>query len=98
MSRNNRQEMTFKSVTETEKALGYVEKLLRNLKKGPVRIGSGEQSVAIEPQDLAKLVVEAVQKGDRDSVTIKLVWRKEEAVATDLDLEITPATAEPASS
>jgi amphi-Trp domain-containing protein len=80
--------VTFKSTTELTTVVRHLEEIVSCLKAGKVSIGSGDQSVTLTPESPAKMAIEAVQKADREALTIKLAWRREEAIEPEADLRI----------
>ncbi len=81
-------EVSFKTKTDLESAIGHLEKVVACLKAGQVRIGSGEQAISIKTENVTKLQIEAGKKPGKQSLSIKLTWRADAVVENGEDLTI----------
>lgn len=64
---------------ELPEAVAYLEDVLKKLKAGDLNVISGAQSLRLTPHPPVKLEFEATQKSDKESISLKLSWRLEDA-------------------
>ncbi len=81
-------EVKVKAVMEQAKAVSYLSDIVQSLQAGKVVVANGPQSVELTPADAVKVELAAVQKVDRDSISLKISWRKEVSEYEPVDLTI----------
>jgi amphi-Trp domain-containing protein len=82
MSSNpEKKEVTFEGQMELAKALDYLKSLHAALKKGTAYVQNGTGTVALEPEGVVMVAVEARSKKDKQSIKISLSWEREEETA-----------------
>lgn len=81
-------EAKMKANIELPKAIGYLEDVVKSLKAGRICITNCEKSLTLTPENVVKLELEATQKGDKEELSVRIAWRKEEAEAEEMDLHI----------
>jgi amphi-Trp domain-containing protein len=89
-----------KAVMELSKAVAYLRDLAASLEAGGVTVPDGETDLRVTPEDVVKVTLKATRKGEKESVAVKLSWRKAEERASDGDEDTeaeTSAEALPAS-
>ncbi|MCO6438653.1 MAG: amphi-Trp domain-containing protein [Phycisphaerae bacterium] len=84
-------EAKMKANLDLPKAIGYLEDVVKSLKAGRVCITNCEKSLTLTPEAMVRLELEASQKDDRESISLRIAWRKqEEEETTQGDLHISP--------
>jgi amphi-Trp domain-containing protein len=91
MGKENKREVEFEGTMDVKQATEYLEKLLASFKAGTVCVQRGSAAVALKPEPVVNLEVEAKQKESKESLSIKLKWRKvepmqPEAVGPELEI------------
>jgi amphi-Trp domain-containing protein len=71
-----------------ETAIAHLEELLKGLKAGAVYIQRGDQYVAVKPSKDVTMEVEAVEKSDKEKLTVELSWEKIPAPQPSEELKI----------
>lgn len=78
-------------VLELQQAIGYIESLLENMKKGLIVVQDGEQHVTLKPSQQVHIAVKASSKEDKEKFSLKLQWLKTVEDSRELPLVITDA-------
>lgn len=89
----SKKEAKVKAVMELPKAVSYIADIVESLKAGQVSITNGAESLTLEPPQSIKLEFAAAQKADRESISLKISWRKEEVSPEEVDLKIAAGAA-----
>lgn len=82
-SKKEKREISSSGTMELARAVGYIEELLANLRRGVLLVQDGDRSLELRPTSTVGLEVEAKQKDSKESFELKLSWRKERAKASE---------------
>lgn len=95
--KKNKREIEFEGAMGREVVAGYLEKVIEGLRSGTVAVHRGGEALALHPEEVVRVEVEARQKEQKESLAIKLRWRASEPLqAQDLvSLEISSTEPEP---
>lgn len=92
----SKKEAQLKATMDLPRAIAYLEDLAKSLKAGKVCVTNCDKTVTLNPEKLVKLDLEAVQKDDRESLSLEISWRKHrETVADDGEVRLTISAVEP---
>lgn len=72
----SKKEAKVKSSMELDKAVAYLEDIVASLRAGTVSIENGDGAVTLRPEKNVKVELEATQKDDRESISLRLAWKK----------------------
>ena len=75
-----KKEVSFEGVMELGKLITYLEDLAASFKSGTVVVQHGDEYVALTPEPVVEMEVEAEQKKDKEKFTLELSWKKDEQV------------------
>ena len=73
---SQRREMKMKGGMNVDSAVSYLENLIESIKTGAVHLEKGANVMALHPSELLKVEVQAVQKKDKEKITIELAWKR----------------------
>jgi amphi-Trp domain-containing protein len=81
----------FEGVMELSDTINYVEKILDGLRAGTVCVQRGGEQLAVHPEGIVHVELEAKAKDDKESLELKLKWRRVEHEQPDefVSLDIT---------
>ena len=68
--------------------VAYLEQLTQALKAGTAHVRQGDQQIVLGPAGVVGFSLAASDRGKRQSLTLKLTWRKRNVPAAELDLQI----------
>jgi amphi-Trp domain-containing protein len=93
----NKKRIDLKGRTDLAKAIEYLENIVASLKSGTLCVQNGsDETLTLKPEQAIDLEVNASQRADKESVSLKLSWRKTAAECETLPLKITSREPEPA--
>lgn len=75
-----KREISFKARVDQQTVINYLEDLLEGLRAGAAYVQSGNEYVTLKPTSAIDMEVEAVQKKDKQRVSIELSWNDEQPV------------------
>ncbi|NOT02466.1 MAG: amphi-Trp domain-containing protein [Phycisphaerales bacterium] len=75
----SKKEAKVKSSMELGKAIAYLNDLVASLRAGTVSIENGDGVVTLHPEKNVKVALEATQKEDRESISLRIAWKKPDA-------------------
>jgi amphi-Trp domain-containing protein len=81
-------EIFYQGTMEKEKALKYLEDLVKSCKEGKICVQDGENYVTLEPQDVVKLKATAEQDEGKEKFSLKLSWYKQRKPDQEASLKI----------
>jgi amphi-Trp domain-containing protein len=67
----------YSSLQDTDSIVRYLEAVCDGLRKGELRLRSGDNDLVVEPGGLIKFKVKVDRKSDRVKLSIKLGWREQ---------------------
>lgn len=73
----HKNEVEFEGIVELAEAIDQIESVLAGLRSGSIGLSHGDQSLNLKPDSTVKLEVEGRQKEHKESVSIKLKWRRQ---------------------
>ena len=73
----HKKELEFEGIVELDEAIEQIESVLAGLRSGTLGLTQGGQTLNLTPQPTVKLEVEGKQKDHKESVSIKLKWRRQ---------------------
>jgi len=76
-----KKEVEFKGNLEQKQLVSYLEELIKSIKSGTVVVQHGAEHVALTPQDVMELEVEAKQKDNKEKLSLEISWKKSVAAA-----------------
>lgn len=68
----------YSSLQDTDSIVRYLEAVCDGLRKGELRLRSGDNDLVVEPGGLIKFKVKVDRKSDRVKLSIKLGWREQQ--------------------
>lgn len=71
------QELEVETVAEYAQAVQYLETIVSRMKAGKVTVAHGEQTLTLVPSEQVKVQLKARTKEEKESISIKMSWRKE---------------------
>jgi amphi-Trp domain-containing protein len=92
-----KKEISYKGRVEYQKAIEYLEELVKGLKRGSVYLQNGEEEVQLHPAEIVHIEASASQKKEKEKFTLELSWYLTEPEINEVGLQIStspPATAE----
>jgi len=69
-------EAKIKATMERTQAIAYLEDVLKSLKAKKFTVANGAESLSLEPGPTVRFEFEAVQKDDKESISLRISWRK----------------------
>ena len=83
MGDKTKKEVGFEGIMELPKVIDYFENVLKGLKAGTIHLQRGFESVTLRPESAISVEVEAKQRIDKESIEMKLKWKKEPSLHVD---------------
>lgn len=83
-----KKEAKVKTTMDLAQAISYLSDIVASLKAGTVSVSNGEHAMTLVPPRTVKVELEAVQKDDRESISMEISWRKEEPMNGSTPLRI----------
>ncbi len=80
-----KKEAKVKSTMELAKAINYLEDIVKSLKAGTVSVINGDETLTMSPEPSVKVTLSASQKSDKESLSLKVSWRKPEVEEGEQD-------------
>lgn len=87
MSKKN--EVSVNGRLEKERVIRHLEAIVSGLKDGTVYVQQGMEYVGLTPGQFVEFELEAIQKKSRETLEIKLEWKRQESLSEDEDVNIT---------
>jgi len=75
----SKKEVKLKEAMSRDQVAAYLENLIAGLKAGKICVQQGEQFVALCPEQLINVEIQASVKKGKEKFEMELAWRKEEA-------------------
>ena len=77
MSNKTKKQVDFEGTMELSKVIAYLESILTGLKAKTINLQRGIESVTLEPENTMSVEVTAKRRSTKESLVIKLRWKKE---------------------
>lgn len=77
MGGKDKKTISFEGTLDQERVVEYLEHLTAGLKAGSVFLQRGGDNLALHPDQAVNLELEARQSPNKESLTLKLRWRRE---------------------
>ncbi len=71
-------EFEYEALQDREAVVGYLKAVCDGFSKGALRLGSEEGEILLQPSGMIKVGVQAVNKGGKVKLSIKLGWTDRE--------------------
>ncbi len=84
----SKKEISYKGRVEYEKAIEYLEELVKGLKSGTVYLQSEQEYIELSPGKTVMIEASASQKKDKEKFSLELSWYLTEADGEDIGLKI----------
>ena len=85
---SDKKENKVESVVELSRAIQYLEDVAASLKSGSVSVEGMNGMLTLTPEPTVKLKIEATQKSSKESLSLKVSWRKGEMVGEPTDIRV----------
>jgi len=95
MSKSDKKEIHFEKKMGSTEAVSYLEALISSLKDGKIVIEQGSQFVSLTPSGMIDFEMEAIQKNEKEKLSLEFSWCKKPVVTEPEVLKI--SSGEPAS-
>lgn len=73
----HKKEVEFEGIMELAEAIDQIDSVLAGLRSGTIGLSHGDQTLNLKPASTVRLEVEGKQKEHKESVSIKLKWRRQ---------------------
>lgn len=83
MSGKDKKTIAFEGTLEQDRVVEYLEHLVAGVKAGTVSLQRGGDSLSLHPDQVVNLELEARQSPNKESLTVKLRWRRENETILD---------------
>jgi amphi-Trp domain-containing protein len=94
----SKKRIDLKGRTDLAKTIEYLENIVSSLKSGTLCVQNGsDETLTLKPEKSIDFEIGASQRSDKESVSIKLSWRKPAAEQEELALRISSQEPAPAS-
>jgi len=77
MGGKEKKTITFEGTIDPERVVEYLEHLTAGMKAGSVFLQRGGEYLSLHPDQAVNLELEARQSPNKESLTVKLRWRRE---------------------
>ena len=74
----SKRETKHETVADLARAVSYLEDVIKSLRSGSISVGNGSEKLVLKPQDQLKVKVEATQKPNKESISLRLSWQTHE--------------------
>ena len=89
-----KKEISYKGKVEYQKAIEYLEELVKGLKSGEVYLQDGEEFVELSPAKVVQIEASASQKKEKEKFSLELSWYLNEPEGGDIGLKISTSKPE----
>lgn len=89
------QEIQFESTMPLAKAATVLQDVVNGLRQAAITLEQGEQTISLTPGEDVTVELRTKHKDDRETLSLKLSWRRAASTTEDLDLRITPGRPAP---
>jgi amphi-Trp domain-containing protein len=83
-----KQQIEVEGAIELEKAVEYLEQILRSIKDGSVFVQYGDQELSLTPGPVVQFEFEAKQKKDKQELSFELTWLDGMRATGDFELRV----------
>lgn len=84
----NEEDFRHDSIQDGRSIARVLAALIEGFEKGQLDVGSGEQSVHLEPSGLLELELQAKRKNGRSKLVLKVSWRDEASDSSADELHV----------
>ena len=70
-------ELEFEAIVPLDEAIEQIESVVAGLRSGTIGLTQGARTISLRPEATVKLQVEGKKKEHKESVSIKLKWRRQ---------------------
>ena len=74
-----KEEIRAESLMSNEQAVAYLEDIVGSLKAGKIHLEHGENAITLNPPDTVLIQLKAKRKADKESISLKIGWRRQVA-------------------
>ena len=85
---SDKKENKVESVVELSRAIQYLEDVVASLKSGSVSVDGMNGMLTLIPEPTVKLKIEATQKASKESLSLKVSWRKGDMVGEPTEIRV----------